>query len=174
MLSLSSFSWRAATHEYEEINLSQKYTRFTFDFLTAQKMEQPGIHNRDDGCSAICVEVANENNEEAYKMQYDICCRRLSVFFQKGRMVRDIQGRRVVNPKDPPSQLIMFETSEHNTTELDLSVGLSYHEVNQAEVGLHVSEWMLSKVFDYLAGSWIRVLEVSTSHNRLIVSTSPN
>jgi hypothetical protein len=150
------------------------HMKFAFDFLAVHEREGAKNYHCDEQEGVIRMERPGDAGTLAGTGQitaFNSCFRRFSVICRRGREVETLEGGSWgINPNEPPYQMIIFETSSHNTTDLNLSVDWYFGVCDPDKHGLKVAETMLNKVFDHLTASWVQVLELSTSHTRLLVS----
>lgn len=166
---VSAFVWDRAVEIFSGAH-RRTASKFVFDFLAAHPPGLGGSFFPFPPHTTPCDRHRSTMKMDEDGLAYSLCSRRFSVICEKGRRVDSCKSPPwVVNPNNPPNEIVIFEDSNHDSSTLDLSVDFAYGECDTDKVGTRIAEMMLTSVFDHLTASWSRVLEIATSHIRHLV-----
>jgi hypothetical protein len=167
-LPLSCYAWDKEAMGYADSSYEIAWTKCAFDYVTVQKQKHRGSGQHGEVITLKQV----DDTDSSQRVKHNIYSRRLCIVCLRGRKVRDRGPGWHVNSNDPLNTIIIFEDTNRHSTALNIYNGTLYHPSSPSsvrELGVNLSEFVLSQVFNHLVEEWSNVMEVAVSHARLLV-----
>jgi len=167
-------------HGYSGIDNSVSGARMFFDSLGAHRpRKQAGSTRKERSSDRHGFKLTVPSGLDDYtEIEYSVCPSRFTLFIHNGRQATSEGDSWHIADNDASNLVFINETSSHAASRLDLQrhdgriqigtlTGLTFDDI-----GREATRMYLSELFLCLAQKWSRLVDLSISHCRNLVSSS--